>query len=126
VRKTDHVYKHALDHSPDRVPVYATQKPKNPSMHNPTSTQHLSLLRESSGEALHVAVEAALVAEELNVGTVHQDGTGGLLLQVLLAAERGEAPVLGDDDLLPAGELVLGATEGLESGGLVCGRLLEY
>lgn len=60
-----------------------------------------------------------MVAEELNVGTVHQDSTGSLLLQVLLAAEGGEAPVLGDDDLLPAGELVLGAAEGLEGGGLV-------
>lgn len=60
-----------------------------------------------------------MVAEELNVGTVHQDGTGRLLLQVLVATERGEAPVLGDDDLLPAGELVLGAAEGLESGSLV-------
>jgi len=67
-------------------------------------------------------LELALVAEELDVGTVDEDGTGGLLLQVLLAAEGGEAPVLGDDDLLPAGELVLGPAESLESGGLVCGN----
>lgn len=60
-----------------------------------------------------------MVAEELHVGTVHQDGTGSLLLQVLLATEGSEAPVLGDDDLLPAGELVLGAAQGLESGSLV-------
>jgi len=64
-------------------------------------------------------LELAVVAEELNVGTVHQNGTSSLLLQVLVATEGGEAPVLGDDDLLPAGELVLGAAEGLESGSLV-------
>jgi hypothetical protein len=80
---------------------------------------YLRLLGKSLGETLHVALERAVLAEELNVGTVHQDSTGGLLLQVLVAAEGGEAPVLGDDDLLPAGELVLGAAEGLESGSLV-------
>lgn len=58
-----------------------------------------------------------MVAEELNVGTVHPDAAGGLLLQVLLAAEGGETPVLGDDDLLPTGELVLGSTESLEGKG---------
>jgi len=67
-----------------------------------------------------------VVGEELDIGTVQKEGTGGLLLQVLVAAEGSEAPVLGDDDLLPAGELVLGAAEGLESGGLVCSLLLAF
>jgi hypothetical protein len=48
-----------------------------------------------------------VVAQELDVGTVNQDLTLSLLLEVLLAAERGEAPVLGDNDLLAARELVL-------------------
>ena len=39
---------------------------------------------------------------------------------VLLATERGEAPVLADDDLLAAGELVLAAAEGFDGGGAVC------
>jgi len=96
----------------------ATQKSKNHQA-KPHHVHCLSLGGESGGEALHVLLELALVAEELDVGTVHQNGTSSLLLQVLLATEGGEAPVLGDDDLLPAGELVLGAAEGLESGGLV-------
>lgn len=75
---------------------------------------HLSL-GESLGETLHVALEATVVGEELNVSTIDLDVTSSLLLQVLLAAERGEAPVLGDDDLLSARELVLGSSERLKS-----------
>lgn len=55
-----------------------------------------------------------MVAKELDVGTVDLDAAGSLLLEVLLAAEGGKAPVLGDNDLLAAGELVLRAAEGLE------------
>lgn len=78
---------------------------------------HLS--REGIGEASHVVRENTLVAEELDVGTVNEDAATGLRLQVLLTTERGEAPVLGDDDLLATGELVLGATESLESNSAV-------
>ena len=55
-----------------------------------------------------------MVAEELDVGTVDLDAAGSLLLEVLLAAEGGEAPVLGDNDLLATGELVLRTAEGLK------------
>lgn len=81
------------------------------------SVQSLSL--ESLGEALHVVRKRTVVGQELNVGTVDLDAASSLLLQVLLAAERGETPVLGDNDLLATGELVLGAAEGLKSSGLV-------
>jgi hypothetical protein len=60
-----------------------------------------------------------VVSQELDVGTIHLDAASGLLLQILLAAEGGEAPVLGDDDLLPARELVLRAAESLEGNGAV-------
>jgi hypothetical protein len=60
-----------------------------------------------------------VVAQELNVGAINQDLALSLLLHVLLAAERREAPVLGDNDLLAARELVLRAAESLESGGTV-------
>ena len=79
---------------------------------------HLNL-GESLREALDVALEVAVVGEELHVGTVDLDAAGGLLLQVLLATQRGEAPVLGDDDLLETGELVLGWAEDLEGVGAV-------
>lgn len=56
-----------------------------------------------------------MVAEELNVSTVDLDTAGSLALEIVLAAERSETPVLGDDDLLSAGELVLGSSESLKS-----------
>ena len=87
--------------------------------HTKTKTNHRLRLRESLGESLDVSLEVAVVGEELHVGTVDLDAAGGLLLQVLLAAQRGEAPVLGDDDLLATGELVLGSAEGLEGVGAV-------
>ncbi len=63
-----------------------------------------------------------MVAEELDVGTVILDAAGSLLLEVLITTERSEAPVLGDNDLLATGELVLRAAEGLEGKGTVCKR----
>jgi hypothetical protein len=62
---------------------------------------------ESSWESSDVVGQLALVAQELDVSTINQDLASLLLLHVLFAAERGEAPVLGNDDLLAAGELVL-------------------
>lgn len=61
-----------------------------------------------------------MVAEELDIGTVILDTTGGLALEVVLTAERSEAPVLGDNDLLATGKLVLRAAEGLEGKSTVC------
>jgi hypothetical protein len=42
--------------------------------------------------------------QELHIGTINLDLTGLALLEVLVTAERGEAPVLGDNDLLTARE----------------------
>lgn len=78
-------------------------------------TQNLSRCLESGREAANVAGEVALVAEELNVGTVDLDLALLALLDVLLALERGETPVLGDDDLLATRELVLATPQSLES-----------
>jgi hypothetical protein len=73
--------------------------------HTSSLTRNLSLLRESSGETAHVVLKVALVAEELDIGTVDLDLALLALLDVLLATERGETPVPGDDDLLATGEL---------------------
>jgi len=80
---------------------------------------HLSLRLEGFWETTHVVRERAVLGEELDVGTVDADGTGLALLDVLFPTQRGEAPVLGDDDLLATWELVLCATEGLDGGGTV-------
>jgi hypothetical protein len=76
---------------------------------------NLSLRLESLGETAHVVLQGTVVGQELDVGTIDLDAAGSLALQVLIAAERGEAPVLGDNDLLASRELVLGAAEGLKS-----------
>ena len=74
---------------------------------------------EGVGELPDVVCNGAVLREELDVGTIHLDVTSVPLLDVLLTAEGREAPVLGDNDLLPAGELVLRAAEGLEGDGTV-------
>jgi hypothetical protein len=73
-------------------------------------TTHLSIPNlsrglESGREATDVAGEVALVAEELDVGTVDLDLALLAEVNVLLALERSETPVLGDDDLLATREL---------------------
>jgi len=60
-----------------------------------------------------------VATEELNVGTVGAELALLAELDVVLAADGGEAPVLGDNDLLATGELVHGAAEGLKSGSTV-------
>lgn len=75
---------------------------------------HLRLRLESVGEAAHVLSQGTVVAEELDVGTIDLDTAGSLALEVILTTEGSEAPVLGDDDLLSAGELVLGSSQSLE------------
>jgi len=79
----------------------------------------LSLGLESVGEAADVALKRTVVGEELDVSTVDLDAAGSLLVEVLLAAEGSETPVLGDNDLLSARELVLGSAESLEGDGTV-------
>ena len=68
-------------------------------------THLLSLGLESIRKAANVVGKVALVAEELNVGTVDLDLALFALLNVFLAAQRRETPIPGNDDLLTAGEL---------------------
>jgi hypothetical protein len=91
--------------------------PENP--YSILSIIPLSLRLESVGETTDVALKRTVVGEELDVSTVDLDAAGSLLVEVLLTSERGEAPVLGDNDLLSARELVLRSAEGLESDGTV-------
>jgi len=58
-------------------------------------------------------LEGALGSNKLNVCTILYDLLLLLELNIVLLCDVGEAPLLGDDDLLPAGELVAGTTEGL-------------
>ena len=103
--------------SPKKKTVDATLNPETTLCPN---EQRLGLSGESAGETLHVALKGTTVAEELDVSTIDEELASSLLLEVLLAAKRGETPVLGDDDLLATGELVLRAAEGLKGESLVC------
>ena len=62
--------------------------------------------------------EDTLVLDHLGVDTVENDLALALELEVLLPLEGSETQLVGEDDLLPAGELVLGAAEGLDDVGL--------
>jgi len=63
----------------------------------------------STRESLHVVLDVASAAVELNVGSVLEQTTLLLQLDVLLASEWCETPVLADNDLLAARELVHGS-----------------
>ena len=60
-----------------------------------------------------------MATEELDVGTVLLELALLAELDVLLTTDGGEAPVLRDNDLLTAGELVGGAAHGLDGGSAV-------
>ena len=88
---------------------------------NPISPNTSNLcLGECSRETLDVVGQLSVVAQELDICTIDQNLALSLLLHVFFAAERSEAPVLGDDDLLATRELVLELAESLESSGTVC------
>jgi len=76
----------------------------------------LSVRRECLGESPHVVLERALVPQELHVRTIDAHLPSLALGNVLVAVERCEAPLLGDDDLLAAGKLVLATAESLDGG----------
>jgi hypothetical protein len=75
---------------------------------------YLSLGVEGLGEAADVLGNGSLVAEELHVGTVNTDVTLLALGDIVVTAQRSEAPVLGHDNLLATGELVLRLAESLD------------
>ena len=77
---------------------------------HPLSLSSLERIREYP----NVTLNRPLVPQELHVGAINPDLAFSTLLEVFVTAERREAPVLGNDDLLAARELVLGATEGFD------------
>lgn len=70
-------------------------------------------------EAAHVGLDLAAVPQELDVCTIDQHSALLLELDVLITSQRCETPVLADDDLLSARELVHGSSESLDGGSSV-------
>lgn len=73
-------------------------------------------LGKSIRKSCHVPLDRAFVSQKLDISTVNLDVACIALLLVIFPAERSETPVLGNDDLLAAGEFILGSTEGLDGG----------
>ena len=67
-------------------------------------------------ESPNIVPHSTLVPQELNICTVDLDAAFLSQFDILLTSERCEAPVLADDDLLAAGELIHGAAECLDGG----------
>jgi hypothetical protein len=95
---------------------WKASNPIRPAPHAP----RLCLGGKGVREATHVVLDLAVVGEELYVGAVDLDLALLAQLDVVVAPQWREAPVLADDDLLPAGELVLRAAQGLDGGRAVC------
>ena len=66
-----------------------------------------SLSLERIWENANISLNRALVPQELYISTINPNLAFSTLFEIFVTAERGEAPVLGNDDLLTAGELVL-------------------
>ena len=62
----------------------------------------------------HGRLDAAMITQELHVRSIDFHTTFLTLVEVLVPAERCEPPVLRDDDLLAARELVLRPTKSLD------------
>lgn len=77
------------------------------------------LLGSDTGLETEVGLEVALGGKVLEVASVLEDPVGALGLLVLLAVHVGETPLLGDDDLLSASELVSRSSESLEDNSAV-------
>ena len=81
---------------------------------------YLCLRTERCRVQSHVLLKWAMLAEVLDISTIDSDIAGSTLLEVFFTAKGSEAPVLGNDDLLPTGELVHGAAESFDGCGAVC------
>lgn len=77
------------------------------------------LVKSSLGKTLEVLLEGPMVVNVLDIATVRDDATSLAGSFVLGTGELGEAPLVGDEELLAAGKLVLGTTEGLNDDSLV-------
>lgn len=81
---------------------------------SPLSQSRFRLRLESLREPPHIPLDWPTVSQELHVRPIDQQLARSALLLVLIPTQRGEAPILADDDLLAAGEFVLGTAEGFD------------
>ena len=82
---------------------------------NSSSLSSLKRIRENP----NITLNRPFVPQELHISPIDPDLAFRTLLEVFVTAKRCETPVLGDDNLLAAGEFVLGATEGFDGCGAV-------
>jgi len=81
---------------------------------SPLSQSRLRLRLESLREPPHIPLDWSMVSQELHIRPIDQQLARSALLLVLVPTQRGEPPILADDDLLAAREFVLGTAEGFD------------
>lgn len=81
---------------------------------SPLSQSRLRFRLESLRESSHIPLDWSTVSQELHIRPIDQQLARSALLLVLIPTQRGEAPILADDDLLAAREFVLGTAEGFD------------
>lgn len=79
------------------------------SLHQPSVRSCLSLGLVRRWKLLHVVLQVPFVGQELDVRTILQQLARLPQLDVLIALQWCESPVLADNDLLATGELVHGS-----------------
>jgi hypothetical protein len=66
-----------------------------------------------------VVGKRTLLGDKLDVTTIRSELTSSTSLNIVGTSERSETPLLGDDDLLLTGELILAASQSLNNDSLV-------
>ena len=82
---------------------------------NSSSLGSLKRIRENA----YITLNRPFVPQELHISPIDPNLAFRTLLEVFVTAKRCETPILGDDDLLAAGEFVLRATESFDGCGAV-------
>jgi hypothetical protein len=101
----------SLSHALHWHPVICLARTSPPT---PPSQSRLRLRLESLRKAPHIPLNWSTVSQELHIRPIDQQLARSALLLVLIPTQRGETPVLADDDLLAAREFVLGTAEGFD------------
>jgi len=73
----------------------------------------------STTDLLKVGLQGSLLAQVLDIATIGLKATSGTLNNVIPTRQLGEAPLLGDNDLLATSKLELCTAKSLDNHGLV-------
>lgn len=114
-----------IDHRDSKLIYESLPMPIHTALSLLVSSSQPNLLRfsglERFRESCNISLNRSLVTQKLHVSPIDSNLAFITLLLVFISSERSEAPVLGDDDLLTARELVLRAAKSFDGCGAICG-----